>query len=204
MILGRPTQFWYALVSTIAAAIVATAAAAGIAVNLEMVAADLAVAPVSDPSQVSDMQKMSRAAFLLAFKDDPRCNGAAILKRAFEAALIEKPEELLLPAPPPNPAIIAKAAELKMKELEIRADASRQKAAEVRDYAQALFFLAQAKKMEGDQTLAWLDMQMSVIQQRFETATALWERGQIPGAPGTVPPNAQPDAGDAGEAGAAA
>jgi hypothetical protein len=44
MILGRPTQFWYALVSTIAAAIVATAAAAGIAVNLEMVTADLAVA----------------------------------------------------------------------------------------------------------------------------------------------------------------
>ena len=44
MILGRPTQFWYALVSTIAAAIVATASAAGVAVNLEMVAADLAVA----------------------------------------------------------------------------------------------------------------------------------------------------------------
>jgi hypothetical protein len=44
MILGRPTQFWYGLVATVAAAIVATAAAAGIAVNLEMVAADLAVA----------------------------------------------------------------------------------------------------------------------------------------------------------------
>jgi ABC-type phosphate/phosphonate transport system permease subunit len=44
MILGRPTQFWYSLVTTIAAAIVATASAAGVAVNLEMVAADLAVA----------------------------------------------------------------------------------------------------------------------------------------------------------------
>jgi hypothetical protein len=44
MILGRPTQFWYGLVATVAAAIVATAAAAGIQVNLEMVAADLAVA----------------------------------------------------------------------------------------------------------------------------------------------------------------
>ena len=44
MILNRPTQFWYGLVATVAAAIVATAAAAGIQVNLEMVAADLAVA----------------------------------------------------------------------------------------------------------------------------------------------------------------
>jgi hypothetical protein len=44
MILGRPVQFWNGLVVAIAAAAVATAQAAGIAVSLEMVTADVAVA----------------------------------------------------------------------------------------------------------------------------------------------------------------
>jgi hypothetical protein len=44
MIAGRPLSAWTGLVATVAAAIVVTAQAAGIAVNLEMLAADVAVA----------------------------------------------------------------------------------------------------------------------------------------------------------------
>ena len=44
MILGRPVELWKFLVAAIAAAVIATASAAGIAVNLEMVAADVTVA----------------------------------------------------------------------------------------------------------------------------------------------------------------
>jgi hypothetical protein len=44
MILGRSVQLWNGLVVAIAAAAIATASAAGIAVNLEMVSADIAVA----------------------------------------------------------------------------------------------------------------------------------------------------------------
>lgn len=60
MILGRSVTLWKALVVAVAAAIIATAQAAGIAVNLEMVTADVAVASViigilaneADPSTV--------------------------------------------------------------------------------------------------------------------------------------------------------
>jgi hypothetical protein len=44
MILGRPLVSWQALVVLIAAAVIATARAAGITVDLGMVAADIAVA----------------------------------------------------------------------------------------------------------------------------------------------------------------
>jgi hypothetical protein len=46
MILGRPVALWNGLVVALAAAVIATANAAGIAVNLEMVAADVTVAAV--------------------------------------------------------------------------------------------------------------------------------------------------------------
>jgi hypothetical protein len=46
MIFGRPVALWNGLVVAIAAAIIATANAAGVAINLEMVAADIAVASV--------------------------------------------------------------------------------------------------------------------------------------------------------------
>ena len=46
MIFGRPVAFWNGLVVAVAAAVIATANAAGIAVNLEMIAADVTVAAV--------------------------------------------------------------------------------------------------------------------------------------------------------------
>jgi hypothetical protein len=44
MLLGRSVTLWKFLVAAVAAAVIATAQAAGVAVNLEMIAADVAVA----------------------------------------------------------------------------------------------------------------------------------------------------------------
>ena len=46
MLFGRPVALWNGLVVAVAAAVIATANAAGVAVNLEMVAADVTVAAV--------------------------------------------------------------------------------------------------------------------------------------------------------------
>lgn len=72
---------------------------------------DLDIRPVSDPSSVTRMQKMARAQFLMGTAQMPGANPVAILKRVYEAADIENPEELIVPPQPPqpNPADIAKA-----------------------------------------------------------------------------------------------
>src|SRR5207244_1277385 len=50
------------------------------------------VEPVSDPTMVSDMQRMGRAQFLLGFRQDPNVNGVEVLERAFKAADIDQIE----------------------------------------------------------------------------------------------------------------
>lgn len=122
------------------------------------------VEPLSDPSMVSDMQKLGRAQFLLTFADDPHFNGMAIRQRVLDAAMIEKPEELLVQQLPPNPEIVEKAAKLDVSQKRVEAEAAK-------DYAQAILFLAQADKVVGDQHLAWIEAQIETFKARMEGLT---------------------------------
>lgn len=72
---------------------------------------DLDIRPVSDPSSVTRMQRMARAQFLMGTAGMPGANPIAILKRVYEAADVENPEELIVePQPPaPDPSVMAKA-----------------------------------------------------------------------------------------------
>lgn len=58
------------------------------------------IVPVSDASTLTDTQKLSKAAALSAFKDDPRVDGVEVLKRIFDA--MGEPESLVLGNPPPQ------------------------------------------------------------------------------------------------------
>lgn len=97
---------------------------------------DLDIRPVSDPSSVTRMQRMARAQFLMGTAQFPGANPVAILKRVYEAADVENPEELIMPpqAPQPNPKDVAAAGlnEAKAQEITTMAplDAA-QKAADV-------------------------------------------------------------------------
>lgn len=62
------------------------------------------ITPVADPNNVTDMQRMAKAQVALAEveKGNPHVNAFEATKRAFEAARIEKVDELLIPPPPPG------------------------------------------------------------------------------------------------------
>lgn len=63
---------------------------------------DMDIVPVSDPKEVSDMQRMGRAEFLMSFRDDPLVNQIEIRRRAMEAGSIPDIDALLIP-PQPDP-----------------------------------------------------------------------------------------------------
>ena len=67
-------------------------------------AGEMDVMPIADPNTVTDMQRMSRAQLVLeeAKNGNPAVNIHAATKRAFEAARIERPEEVLIPPPDPD------------------------------------------------------------------------------------------------------
>ncbi len=142
------------------------------------------VEPVSDPSMVADMQRLGQAQFLLQFANDPMFNGMAIRRRVLEAANIERIDDLLQ-TPPPNPAIVAKMTELSIK-------AQREKAAELKDLANAILFFAQADAAVGDQHLMWIQTQLDAWKAQFEASQP--SGGGAEGGPSgpTAPPPAGP------------
>ncbi|WP_052757335.1 portal protein [Sphingobium chungbukense] len=74
---------------------------------------DIDVIPVSDPTMVNDAQRALKAQSLLAFNGDPLVNQEEIRRRYFEGTGQPNVDALMtVPAPPPNPEIIAKAAEM--------------------------------------------------------------------------------------------
>lgn len=144
------------------------------AITREDYAKTSGVAPISDPQMVTDMQRLGRAQFLLTFKDDPLMNGREIRIRMLEAANIPEPEKLLAPAPPPDPKVMLKTRELDIRQARETADLllrqHKDKAAMVRDIAQAELFLAQARKLDNDAQLGWVEQHLERLKLEADAA----------------------------------
>lgn len=119
------------------------------------------VEPLSDATMVSDQQRLGRAQFLLGFANDPHFNGMEIRKRVLDAAMIEKPQELILPQLPPNPDILESAAKMEITQ-------ERGKSESLRNYAQALLFIAQADAALGEARLGWASHELEIIRTRID------------------------------------
>lgn len=81
---------------------------------------DVGVIPVSDPTIVTDMQRIKRAEFGMQFVGKGMVNDQVAIKNAVEAAGLPNAKELLeVPPPPPNMELEVKKAELAQKDKEI-------------------------------------------------------------------------------------
>jgi len=149
------------------------------------------VEPISDPTMVSDMQRLGRAQFLMQFANDPFFKGAEVRKIILEAAQMENiVDRVLNEQPPPNPAIAMKGMELEIKDADSKATINLRKAQEVQAYATAINQLAAADAAVGDQHLAWLDQQLRIWEAQFDAANAPTPEGSsAPAGGGPPPPN---------------
>jgi chaperonin GroES len=129
------------------------------------------VTPVSDPTMVSDMQRMAQAQFLQSYQNDPNCKRVEIIKRIFNAAQVEKPEELIIEEMPPNPAILTETAKLEAHNREIDIKEASAKTSQMKDMSQVVLNLAQADKVNGDMDLAWTVQYVDVMRAHMELLT---------------------------------
>lgn len=144
------------------------------------------VEPVSDPQMVTDMQRLGRAQFLLGLKDDPRVNGSKIIVNAMTAAMIPDAEGYMNTAPPqPDPKIVVKNRELDIREkremIDLMLREQKDKALIIKDITQAELFLAQARKLDNDQQLGWVEQHLQKLRDQVDAigslSTALGDSG---------------------------
>jgi hypothetical protein len=156
------------------------------------------IEPVSDPTMVSDMQRMGRAQFLLQFANDPMMDGKEIRHRVLAAADIENIDKLFAQNPAPNPAIAIKGMELDLKDKE-RADRAQLTKAQglaalstaIKNLADAEAVVSEGDNRQRDQHLEWLSLQLQAWQQQHsaETAPTKGADGSMkPGGEGPPPP----------------
>ena len=162
-------------------------------VSKEDYAKGAGVRPVSDPAMVSDMQKAARAQFLQAYQNDPLCDNVEIRKQVFDAMGIEGADKLIHGQSPPNPALLAKTAEMQLEGHKVEAEIASRKASQVRDLSQAVLNLANADKVVGDTHLAWIEQHIDVIRLQLESLTQPAQKLGEPGQGQQQPPAAPPE-----------
>lgn len=122
------------------------------------------VEPISDPQMVTDMQRLGRAQFMLGFKDDPRVKGGMVILEAWKAAMIPNADRFMVQDAEPPPAVALKNRELDIREkremTDLQLRGMRDKTQMLKDITQAELFLAQARKLDSDQQLGWVEHQL--------------------------------------------
>lgn len=84
---------------------------------------DLDVVPVSDPTIVSDAQRMAKAQALLPFRGDPLVNQAEIAQRYFEALGVTDIKKLMTPPKPgPNPELLIEGMKQQLEKMKLKID----------------------------------------------------------------------------------
>lgn len=142
------------------------------------------VEPISDPTMVSDMQRLGRAQLLMTVVNDPMIQKKEVLERFFKAANIENIDALINPNPPPNPLVLEKVQQIALR-------GKRDDTMNLKDEAQTLLYraqainqIAQADLAVGKQDVSWAEHELEVIKAAMAALT--------PNADGSAPDAAAP------------
>jgi chaperonin GroES len=126
------------------------------------------VEPISDPTMVSDMQKLGRAQLLMSVANDPMVQKKEVLERFFKAANIENIDALINPNPPPNPIVLEKLQQISLRGTRDQTMNMKDEAQTLLYRAQAINQIAQADAAVGQQDVAWAEHQLEVIKAALE------------------------------------
>ena len=156
------------------------------------------VTPYSDPTMVSDMQRMAKAQFLQSYQNDPNVNRIEVIKRVMDAAQIDDVDKLIVEQTPPNPAVLAATAELELKHREADTKDASAKAAQIKDISQAYLNLAKADEANATEPLEQTAQYIKLIELQLQALLAPAEGrgqsndGQSAAAPMPIPPPLDP------------
>lgn len=151
------------------------------------------VEPVSDPRMVTDMQRLGRAQFLLQFKDDPLMDGRQIRLEALNAATIPNAKRFMAQGnPPPPPQFVLKNRELDIRQAREQTDlllrSVHDRALMLREVAQAELALAQARKLDNDAQLGWVEQHLEGLKVYVDSVIAGQPSGADTGTGGAAAP----------------
>jgi chaperonin GroES len=124
------------------------------------------VEPVADPSMTTDMQKLARAQLIMSTGENPLISQKEVLTRFFEAANIDRIDDLFAPPNPQAQQLAAQAAQMAIAMQQAQLGAERAK--ELRDQTQAFLNMALARKNANAGEEAQIDAQLEFMRLRIE------------------------------------
>ncbi len=128
---------------------------------------DCDVHPVSDPTVVTNTQKLGQAQFLMQFMADPLMNPIEIRMRVLRAANIEDPEKLIAPPQPqgPDPQMLLEMAKMQLDKAKLDNEARETNSKIINNIADALYSLERAEAENAGTQIEYYKTQlMGMIQ----------------------------------------
>jgi len=135
------------------------------------------VEPIADPTMITDMQKLGRAQILMGFKGDSLVNQKEIYTRLFDAASIDRVEDLF--TPPPSPQMQMQAIQMAMEEKS--AELGRVRAAELKDNSQAYLNMASAAQKANGPQMDWINAQLRIMEMHIEATNTMVKAADVEG-----------------------
>lgn len=143
--------------------------------------------PTADPDEITDLQRMAKAEFLMSMIANPVLNPRAVTQRILEAANIKNAEELIAAPqpPPPDPKLqvevlkldleknklALQAAEMQIKNQEMQSKILKNRTAAIKD-------LADAEAAEAGQQLQQYDQHLRVVEMKHNAQEQMADRAQ--------------------------
>jgi chaperonin GroES len=141
------------------------------------------IKPVSDPTVITDQQRLSKAQYLMQFMGDPLINQYELRKRVLEAARIES-LDVLLPEPQPqqpDPLQEATVALTLAEADKSTAQAVESQAKTLKAMADAIQAIATAEAAEPGPQLAEYEFELTHLLQQVQAMKNGTQQGSVPG-----------------------